>query len=276
MIHILEIVKESDIYFFIKIFQFFSFNRQIFFGRPPLKWFKDDLGVLRYREIGDKEKQQDESMIIEELIVEEDPKETSSIEKNLKKEFVVGEDTKKELIIEEKLEKELIVEENLKTELIDGANLKEKDTVLDENIQKEANTLEIKEAIPNKSSDPQDQFSSCSEDSESDYEMTSSRFATKSSIKKTGQKSSQKSCTQIRKQKPGQNLIDKVLKNRYSKMNRIFDESAAVPLPRTSGTINITFSERAFPTPARESSLVEEQEVCDIFNYIINCIRNFS
>jgi len=272
----LEIVKESDIYFFIKIFQFFSFNRQIFFGRPPLKWFKDDLGVLRYREIGDKEKQQDESMIIEELIVEEDPKETSSIEKNLKKEFVVGEDTKKELIIEEKLEKELIVEENLKTELIDGANLKEKDTVLDENIQKEANTLEIKEAIPNKSSDPQDQFSSCSEDSESDYEMTSSRFATKSSIKKTGQKSSQKSCTQIRKQKPGQNLIDKVLKNRYSKMNRIFDESAAVPLPRTSGTINITFSERAFPTPARESSLVEEQEVCDIFNYIINCIRNFS
>lgn len=276
----MEIVKENDTYFFIKIFQFFSFNRKIFFGRPPLKWFKDDLGVLRYQEIDEKEKlreKQDESMIIEELIVEEDPKETLSIEGNLKKEFnkVVEEDTKKDLIVEKKLEKELIVEENLKTESIDGANLKEKDTVLDENIQKEANTLEKKEIISNKSSDPQNRFSS-SEDSESDYEMTSSKFATKSSIKKTGQKSSQKSCTQIRKQRSGENLIDKVLKNRYSKMNRIFDESAAVPLPRTSGTINITFSERAFPTPARESSLVKEEEVCDIFNYIINCIRNFS
>ncbi|EFN70080.1 Dyslexia susceptibility 1 candidate gene 1 protein-like protein [Camponotus floridanus] len=236
-------------------------NRKAY--RPPLKWFKDDLGVLRYREIDEKEKlrkKQDESMIIEELIVEEDPKETLSIEGNLKKELVVEEDTKKELIIEKKLEKELIVEENLKIESIDGANLKEKDTVLDENIQKEVNTLEKKETIPNKSSDPQDRFSSCSEDSESDYEMTSSKFATKSSIKKTGQKSSQKSCAQIRKQKSGQNLIDKVLKNRYSKINRIFDESAAVPLPRTSGTINITFSERAFPTPARESSLVEEEQ----------------
>lgn len=229
---------------------------------------------MRYREIDEekklKEKQQDESMIIEELIIEEDPKKTLSIEGDLRKELV-EEDTKKELIIEKKLEKELIVKENLKTELINGTNLKE-DTGLDENIQKEANTLEVKKVISNKSSFPQEQFSNSSEDSESDYEMTSSRCTTKSLIKK----SSQKSCTQIKKQKSGQNLIDKVLKNRYSKMNQIFNESAAVPLPRRSGTINITFSERAFPTPARESSLVEEQEVCDIFNYITNCMRNFS
>ncbi|XP_046142138.1 LOW QUALITY PROTEIN: dynein axonemal assembly factor 4-like, partial [Osmia bicornis bicornis] len=41
----------------------------------------------------------------------------------------------------------------------------------------------------------------------------------------------------------------------------IFEEpSKSVPLPRRNGTINVTFSERAFPTPARESHHLEEQE----------------
>ncbi|XP_020710440.2 dynein axonemal assembly factor 4-like [Athalia rosae] len=45
------------------------------------------------------------------------------------------------------------------------------------------------------------------------------------------------------------------------KKNAIFDEpKKAVPLPRKTGTIDITFSERMFPTPARESHQVEEQE----------------
>lgn len=267
MIHIFETIKENDIYSSIKIlFQFFSFNRKIFFERRPLKWFKDDLGILQYREIDEKtiekeklkEKQQDKLMITEELTVDENPKETSSTEGNIKKELVIEEGAKKELIIEEKLEEELI----------DRANLKE-DIILEEDIQKKTNTLGMKKAILSKSSDSKEHFFSCSEDSESDYEMTSSRFAIKSLIKKTDQKSSQKSCAQIKKQRSSQDLIDKVLKNRYSKMNRIFDESAAIPLPRRTGTINITFSERAFPTPARESSLVEEEEVCDTFNYII-------
>ncbi|XP_050461036.1 dynein axonemal assembly factor 4-like [Cataglyphis hispanica] len=262
-------------------------NRKAY--RAPLKWFKDDLGILRSREIDKKEKlneelkeikeKQQDSIVIEELIVEENLEEPSSIEGNLKKELIVEEDTKKELIIvdnlkensingkelkkelniKEKVEEELTIVENLNTELI-KANLKE-DTVLNENIQKEGNTLEIKEAILSKNSDLQEQFSSYSEDSESDYEMISSKSATKSLMKKMDQKSSQRFYVKTKKQKPDQNLIDKVLNGQYSKMNQIFDESEnAVPLPRKSGTINITFSERVFPTPARESSFIEEQE----------------
>ncbi|KAL6424406.1 hypothetical protein ACFW04_009883 [Cataglyphis niger] len=262
-------------------------NRKAY--RAPLKWFKDDLGILRSREIDKKEKlneelkeikeKQQDSIVIEELIVEENLKEPSSIEGNLKKELIVEEDTKKELIIvdnlkensingkelkkelniKEKMEEELTIVENLNTELIDKANLKE-DTVLNENIQKEGN-LEIKKATLSKNSDIQEQFSSYSEDSESDYEMISSKFATKSLMKKMDQKSSQKFYVKTKKQKSDQNLIDKVLKGQYFKMNQIFDESEnAVPLPRRSGTIDVTFSERVFPTPARESSLIEEQE----------------
>lgn len=72
----------------------------------------------------------------------------------------------------------------------------------------------------------------------------------------------------MKKQRPDRNLIDRILKGRYLKVNQIFDgPMKAIPLPRKSGTINVTFSERAFPTPARESSFVEEQEVCVFFNH---------
>ncbi|XP_066586953.1 dynein axonemal assembly factor 4-like [Prorops nasuta] len=56
-------------------------------------------------------------------------------------------------------------------------------------------------------------------------------------------------------------LIDKIISGKPLMTNKIFDEpSGYVPLPRKTGKISVTFSERAFPTPARESRQLEEQE----------------
>lgn len=111
----------------------------------------------------------------------------------------------------------------------------------------------------NKSENNFEECSCCSEDSESDDDIT---FSKNSLVKEMDQKSLQKFYTKMKKQRPDRNLIDRILKGRYPKINQIFDEpTKAIPLPRKSGTINVTFSERAFPTPARESSFAEEQEV---------------
>lgn len=130
-------------------------------------------------------------------------------------------------------------EKETKKELINRDNLKEIPI-----IEKELN-IEKKE----KSFDPED--SSTSEDSESDYETVSSTNA-----------SIEENFAKMKKQKSKHDLIDRILKSRYSRINQIFDEPGrTIPLPRKSGIINVTFSERVFPTPARESSHAEEQEV---------------
>ncbi|KYN09314.1 hypothetical protein ALC57_18584, partial [Trachymyrmex cornetzi] len=210
-------------------------NRKAY--RPPLQWFKDDLDIIQSREIDKKEvegNQQDKSIIIEEL--------------------------EKELIVEEKSEEGLTINKDLTVnESIDHTNSKE-DTTLNENTGNKAD-VEIKETT-NVSKDFN--FAECSsyyEDSESNEEVTTSKSSTNSLVKKMDQKLSQKFCTKTKKQRPDRNLIDRILEGRYPKINQIFDEpTKAVPLPRRNGTINVTFSERAFPTPARESSFIEEQE----------------
>ncbi|XP_057328124.1 dynein axonemal assembly factor 4-like [Microplitis mediator] len=63
--------------------------------------------------------------------------------------------------------------------------------------------------------------------------------------------------------KRGKEIIDKLLTGKYriNKKNNIFDKSdVSIPAPRESGKVTVTFSERVFPTPARESYYLEEQE----------------
>lgn len=106
-------------------------------------------------------------------------------------------------------------------------------------------------------------ISSSSEDSESDCEVKLYKTNnTKCLVKEVDEKALHKFYKKKQKERPGQELIDRILNGKSPKINKIFnDPTKAVPLPRKVGTINVKFSERAFPTPARESAQVEEQEV---------------
>lgn len=93
---------------------------------------------------------------------------------------------------------------------------------------------------------------SCSEDSDSDFDAE--KAINKKNLDMVYEKE--------QKRRPGLEAVKAAIQGNILKRNNIFEEpSKSVPLPRKTGTINITFSERKFPTPARESSHVEEQEV---------------
>ncbi|XP_011695253.1 PREDICTED: dyslexia susceptibility 1 candidate gene 1 protein homolog [Wasmannia auropunctata] len=259
-------------------------NRKAY--RPPLQWFEDNLDIIKSRELDEKEieiEEKQESIVIEELkeeLIVNENSEKDSTEGNMKEELIIKEDIKKDLIVKENTNESLSIEKDLKAksnieehsekvsiiehhpriESIDRTNLKE-GTILNENIGKKVN-VEIRKTTRNPSGDFNfDECSSCSEDSESDDEITASKSSTKPLVKEMNQKSLKKFYKKTEKQRPGQELIDRILKGRYPKINQIFDEpTKAVPLPRRGGTINVTFSERAFPTPARESAFIEEQE----------------
>ena len=100
---------------------------------------------------------------------------------------------------------------------------------------------------------------SCSEDSDSNSDVE--KAINKKNLDMVYEKE--------QKRRPGLEAVKAAIEGNILKKNNIFEESSkSVPLPRKTGTINITFSERKFPTPARESSHVEEQEVL-FFNIII-------
>ncbi|KAK1132383.1 hypothetical protein K0M31_016491 [Melipona bicolor] len=92
---------------------------------------------------------------------------------------------------------------------------------------------------------------SCSEDSDSNSDVE----------KAINKKNLDMIYEKEQKRRPGLEAVKAAIQGNILKRNNIFEEpSKSVPLPRKTGTINITFSERKFPTPARESSHVEEQE----------------
>ncbi|XP_032663171.1 dynein assembly factor 4, axonemal-like isoform X2 [Odontomachus brunneus] len=226
--------------------------------RPPLQWFKDDSNIVQCVEVNEREKMKEGINMVKkqasEPVVIEDLKEEPIVEECTKKELIATQDLKKKSIV-----KGLSTEETQIKKSIDEMNLKT-ETISNEYFQKETNIIEMKKSASNESFDLEES-SSYSEDSESNYEMTAHKSSTTPLVKEMDQKSLQRFDAKTKKQKLGQNLIDKVLKVRYFKVNQIFNEpSKTIPLPRKSGTINVTFSERAFPTPARESSHIEEQE----------------
>lgn len=201
---------------------------------------KEEINIL--------ERQRNEPVVIEEI------KEELSVEQSIKKELIAKKDPREKSIVGESS-----VEEDQREKTNTEVNMKT-GTISKENVQ-EKTDIEVKRSTSSESL-IFDENSNCSEDSESDCEVTADKSRTTPLVKEMDEKSLQKFYAKTKKQRSDQALIDRVLQGRYFKMNQIFnDPSRAIPLPRRSGTINVTFSERAFTTPARESSHVEEQEV---------------
>ncbi|XP_053980240.1 dynein axonemal assembly factor 4-like [Hylaeus volcanicus] len=97
---------------------------------------------------------------------------------------------------------------------------------------------------------------SSSEDSESPREFESPSFA-----KEMEGKRLRKLYAKKRNTRPGAEFVKAVINGELVRRKSIFEEpSRSVPLPRRNSTINVTFTDRKFPTPARESSHLEEQE----------------
>lgn len=100
-----------------------------------------------------------------------------------------------------------------------------------------------------------------SEDSESDYEVLLDSL-----VKATDKTKADDVYKKERKRRPGLEAVKTAIRGNVLKRNNIFDDpSKSIPLPRKTVTIDVTFSERKFPTPARESSHVEEQEVLHFY-----------
>lgn len=66
---------------------------------------------------------------------------------------------------------------------------------------------------------------------------------------------------QTKQYKPGQKTVREIISGKRLSKKPLNDAGQIVPLPRESGTIQVTFSDRVFLTPARESIKDQEDEV---------------
>lgn len=113
-----------------------------------------------------------------------------------------------------------------------------------------------------------DSSSSDSSDSNGSSEESQSAGKNKSTIKEMDEKALRRYYRRKEKENVnrGRELVRRLLNGktgcRTRGGGRIFDEpTVPTPRPRRCGTIDVKFSERQFPTPARESQQLEEQEV---------------
>ncbi|KZC07391.1 Dyslexia susceptibility 1 candidate gene 1 protein like protein [Dufourea novaeangliae] len=98
--------------------------------------------------------------------------------------------------------------------------------------------------------------SSCSAESDSEHQ-----FIVHGLVKEMSEKKLRKFYEKKKKSRPGLESVIAAINGKLLKKDNIFEApSKSIPLPRKKGTINVTFSDRKFPTPARESSHFEEEE----------------
>ncbi|XP_076172457.1 dynein axonemal assembly factor 4 [Ptiloglossa arizonensis] len=130
-------------------------------------------------------------------------------------------------------------------------------TVDDKQIQEDKNPeVNEKTKVTEKESSFFDSTDSSSDDSESEVEYKLHNF-----VNETNGKELRKFREKTKNTRPGLASVKAAINGKPVRRNNIFEEpSKSVPLPRKNCTINVTFSERKFPTPARESSHLEEQE----------------
>lgn len=196
--------------------------------RPALKWFKDEAGDLKSREMTRAEVNSqgltiDDDMPAAEKLKCKDEDAVTTENNNSGNESVIDEAKKLDSI-------------NSSINGIDGLIKNEYDDDTTSSISSEESEIE------------------------SETTKTSANSATQIFIKEINKKRLKKFYKE--KSTSNKTIISKLIMPRSIKMNAIFDEpKKAVPLPRKSGVIDVKFSERRFPTPARESHQVEEQEV---------------
>ncbi|XP_076639186.1 dynein axonemal assembly factor 4 [Colletes latitarsis] len=197
-------------------------NRKAY--KPPLKWFKGNDNTLKSRPMTNVE-------IFDNSILD---RELRSIE----------------------LKKFEFLESNT-TDLSNGTNGNE-NTVDDKQIQNDKNPKINEES---KMSEKEESFFDGKDDSSSEDSESEREFKLDSSVQEMNEKELRRFYEKKNKTKVRLESVKAAINNKRVTKDSIFeDPSKSVPLPRKSSTINVTFSDRKFPTPARESSYLEEQE----------------